>query len=153
MLSIPIIATDITNLTDARYFAARGVNYLLFDFDQVSLDQVAEFIEWVSGPEWLFLFSENSVEFAEEAIVKFSPAAIASKNDMSQKALSYLSGHVSFFDWSPAEVSINEQRYQTFTEIDNLPEALLINGGDEDAIGMKSYDKLDELFDHIEELS
>ena len=39
MLSKKVIATAITNLTDARYFAARGIDYLLFDLDAIDLIQ------------------------------------------------------------------------------------------------------------------
>jgi len=34
-LKVQVIASNITNLTDARYFAAYGVQYLLFDLGLV----------------------------------------------------------------------------------------------------------------------
>jgi len=50
-----IIATDIANLTDARYFAAWGVDMMCYTIDEgaqssMSVDQVKEIINWVEGP-------------------------------------------------------------------------------------------------------
>lgn len=51
-----IIATDITNLTDARYFAAWGVEGLAFNIDPLSENsltpaQLKEIVDWVEGPK------------------------------------------------------------------------------------------------------
>ena len=51
-----IIATDIANLTDARYFAAWGVDGLAYNIDpssanSISSAQLKEIAEWVEGPE------------------------------------------------------------------------------------------------------
>ena len=50
-----IIATDITNLTDARYFAAWGVEMMCYNIDpdtegSLSIPQFREITEWVEGP-------------------------------------------------------------------------------------------------------
>jgi len=50
-----IIATDITNLTDARYFAAWGVFMMCYNIDpdtegSLSISQFKEIIDWVEGP-------------------------------------------------------------------------------------------------------
>ena len=50
-----IIATDITNLTDARYFAAWGVEGMAFNIDTdaadaLTADQLKEIVDWVEGP-------------------------------------------------------------------------------------------------------
>lgn len=51
-----IIATDITNLTDARYFAAWGVDMMCYNIDpdregSLSIAQFKEITEWVEGPK------------------------------------------------------------------------------------------------------
>jgi len=51
-----IIATDIANLTDARYFAAWGVEGLAYNIDPSSSDSVSsaqlkELVDWVEGPD------------------------------------------------------------------------------------------------------
>ena len=55
MLKTKIIASSITNLTDARYFAAWGVEGIGFDLNVnspnfVSPAQVHAFKDWISGP-------------------------------------------------------------------------------------------------------
>ena len=50
-----IIATDIANLTDARYFAAWGVDGLAYNIDpsspnSLSSAQLKEIADWVEGP-------------------------------------------------------------------------------------------------------
>ena len=48
-----IVAKGITNLTDARYFAAVGASWMGFDLtpgSRVSLQEVIAIAEWVEGP-------------------------------------------------------------------------------------------------------
>lgn len=50
-----IIATDITNLTDARYFAAWGVEMMCYNIDpdtegSLTIPRFKEITEWVEGP-------------------------------------------------------------------------------------------------------
>ena len=48
-----IVAKGITNLTDARYFAAVGASWMGFDLtpgSKVSLQEVMAIAEWVEGP-------------------------------------------------------------------------------------------------------
>lgn len=50
-----IIATDIANLTDARYFAAWGVEGMAYNIDAstenaLSPSQLKEIVDWVEGP-------------------------------------------------------------------------------------------------------
>ena len=51
-----VIATDIANLTDARYFAAWGVEAMAYNIDSsgsdsLSMAQLKEITDWVEGPE------------------------------------------------------------------------------------------------------
>ena len=48
-----IIANGVTNLTDARYFAAMGVDWIGFDMgtdSPLSIEHVIAFSDWVEGP-------------------------------------------------------------------------------------------------------
>ena len=50
-----VIATDIANLTDARYFAAWGVEAMAYTLDpdnpdSLSATQLKEIVDWVEGP-------------------------------------------------------------------------------------------------------
>ena len=63
----PILKVNITNLTDGRYFAAEGVDYLSFSFDPdspqyIDPDKVKEITSWLSGPEIVGEFNIHSVD-------------------------------------------------------------------------------------------
>lgn len=67
MLKTNIFAGGITNLTDARYFAARGAQYLSFNLDEgadlsISSEKTAAIKEWVEGPAFVGAFQMASVE-------------------------------------------------------------------------------------------
>jgi len=58
MLSKKIIASNIRNLTDARYFAAWMVEYMSFDISAgsesyIGPENIKEIIEWLEGPEFI----------------------------------------------------------------------------------------------------
>ena len=68
MLKRKIIAQNITNLTDARDFAAWGVDYLSYNIQAdspyaLSLVDIKEIIEWVEGPKTLI--ESNAIEFLD----------------------------------------------------------------------------------------
>lgn len=67
MLRTKVIAADITNLTDARYFAAWGVDYLAFTGDPLAASylspaQIKEIIDWVEGPDAIISYPGLSVD-------------------------------------------------------------------------------------------
>ena len=62
MLSRKIIASNIRNLTDARYFAAWMVDYMSFDISAgseayIGPENIKEIIDWLAGPEFIGNFS------------------------------------------------------------------------------------------------
>jgi phosphoribosylanthranilate isomerase len=59
MLKTKVIASSISNLTDARYFAAWGVEAMGFDLRAVSAAQVHAFKDWISGPKVIGEFSSS----------------------------------------------------------------------------------------------
>ena len=58
-----IIATGITTLDEARYFAAMGVDWIGFNADQLTVDDMRSLSEWVAGP---VLFAEMSAVREEQ---------------------------------------------------------------------------------------
>ena len=66
MLATKVIATGITHLTDARYFAAWEVDYLAFALGQDGLDWTTlnALREWITGPEIGIEISATSVSVA-----------------------------------------------------------------------------------------
>lgn len=62
MLNTQIIASQVSNLTDARYYAAWGVKYMSFNRNMgastfISREELFEIREWVEGPEFLGEFT------------------------------------------------------------------------------------------------
>ena len=85
ILKTRIKAGRITNLTDARYFAARGVSWLGFQLDaggegQVSPQMFSALKEWVEGP----LFVGN---FGASTAAEINESAELLKLDMIQVGL------------------------------------------------------------------
>ena len=67
MLKLSVKASQITNLTDARYFAAREVEWLGFNLDSgtenaIPPQQVSAIKEWVEGPKIIGEFGLQSPE-------------------------------------------------------------------------------------------
>lgn len=156
MLKRKVVASQVTNLTDARYFAARGIDYLLFDLDQVSLDKIIEINEWVEGPELLLLFSNQSLSSLDESIIKLSPLGIGAKTSEVEAEISHLSTHAIIFQWTDKQLKLDDLLFKEIsfiTEIQSLKdnEGLLISGGDEKKVGIKAYDDLDEILDALED--
>ena len=149
ILKCKVIASHVSNLTDARYFAARGVDYLLYDLDEISVEKIAEIQEWVSGPEALLLFSNNSIHQLDEAMIKLSPFGIGSKDEIS--AISHLNGHAELFDWSTSEMELLGLDFKDFDSYNSISDqGIFVRGGVEAALGVKSFDELDMILDQLE---
>lgn len=76
-------AADVSNLSDARYFAARGVNYMSFSLnpaDADALNRAAAIAEWIEGP----IIAVNAYQLDELAILK--PGALIMSNAQSVPA-------------------------------------------------------------------
>ncbi|WP_235298490.1 hypothetical protein [Portibacter marinus] len=88
MLKTKVIASSISNLTDARYFAAWDVEAIGFDLQEISVMQVNAFKEWISGPVIIGQFS--SIQDPE------SIQSVADNLDLDIIQLD----HFSTLDWS-----------------------------------------------------
>ena len=71
MLKIKVKASSVTNLTDARYFAAWGVDWIGFDFEEGS-DRHLPVVNMRAIREWL-----DGVRFVGEFGAAHAPEAIA----------------------------------------------------------------------------
>lgn len=161
MLKLKVIAANITNLTDARYFAAYGVDYLLFDLDEVDIKLILEIKEWVSGPGFLVLFGTKSIHMLEEALIRLDPQAFSLKFGVNFN-FDHLLPFYPVFSYSTVhdkiEILYDHISYQHIPpKLDNVEtwitdqniKGIVVCGGDEIATGMKRYDDLDVLFDEI----
>lgn len=192
-------ASRITNLTDARYFAARAVQYLGFNLEEGTegfLDPLymRAIREWVEGPKIMGEFSRSPAAVVREAASFFGLDAV----QVTQSAgLPDLAGLEVFFEVTlpavPAETELLARLRQlapqvghfvlnfTENEVDwrlnadfwrslctefpillhldvptsGLREALetlqaaglVLRGGEEEKVGVKSFDELEEWFD------
>jgi len=81
MLKLSVKASQITNLTDARYFAAREVEWLGFNLDTGSENaippqQISAIKEWVEGPKIVVEFGLQSPDEIKQAVDYFDLDAI-----------------------------------------------------------------------------
>jgi len=201
-------AAAVANLTDARYFAALGVDYLGFALEPSSTGYLGEAAvaavrEWVEGPQFvgecggmptpeivrlaesLSLHAVQVGPFGKTTEVAratglpvlqlipmgndFDPAAaqvVLERNaadvqffvlDLAAEGLSWpeLSARPGWKDWLAASCA----NFPVLLDIPVPPESLLdmlialelqglqVRGGEEEAVGVKSYEELDDLFD------
>ncbi len=68
MLKTKIKASSIANLTDARYFAAWGVDWLGFDLQTISVEDVKTMKDWLEGPVFVGEFGVQDEQRMEEIV-------------------------------------------------------------------------------------
>lgn len=192
-----ILARRITNLTDARYFAAKDVAYLAFNMEAGTegyLDPMymQAMREWVEGPIITGEFNEGtSLEIINEAvrfynlgavivpdtlrhaqieapeiIVKImlhreQTSAIEPPNTENITAL-LLELNDASVSWLDMQDLLAHTSIPIILQFDALPSALpdilryvlpygiSLTGGDEEAVGVKSFDEVEEIFDLLE---
>ena len=149
-LKVQVIASNITNLTDARYFAAYGVQYLLFDLSEISIMAIEEIIDWVSGPKILLDIGANHVDDIDEAVLKLKPYAIGSSDGIN---LSYLAGHVGLMDINRDSqgdtIFLEGHLYQAYTDSTINLSHVILKGSNEAKTGYKSFEDLDDILEAL----
>ncbi len=208
MLKYPVKASQITNLTDARYFAAREASWLGFNLDSgveqaVSPQLISAIKEWVEGPKIVLEFGLQSPEeikmaveylkidavqismFADtEALFKTLSVPIIKEvvienEDLAgiQEFINSQSQWVDIFilDLAKNDLSLQHISEETRSMLSTLcqntkilfninssvemlflfleqvkPLGLVLLGGDEEKVGFKSFDELDEILDRLE---
>jgi phosphoribosylanthranilate isomerase len=78
MLSKIVKAGSITNLTDARFFAAYDVNFIGFNFDPQSPDYISPqnalaIKGWITGPKIVAEFANQDIDNIKNIIQFFEP--------------------------------------------------------------------------------
>jgi phosphoribosylanthranilate isomerase len=207
MLKTRIKASQITNLTDARYFAARDVEWLGFNLDPgtenfIHPQNIKAIKEWLEGPKIVGEFGmqdSNEINaaidflnldavqvgmFADTSLLELKDATlikeIVIENDTDyydlRTTLESESSSVDIFllNYSKNNLSWNSitSKHSTLKdlcnrfkiilsidfELDQLNEllqtvqihGLSLKGGEEEKVGFKSYDELDDILDALE---
>jgi phosphoribosylanthranilate isomerase len=193
-----IKASRITNLTDARYFAAKEVDFLGFNLEEGTegyLDPMymKAIREWVEGPKITGEFSRASTAYVREAVTFFGLDAVqvTAKYAMqvadlqgievilevdasvgfSTSDLQSLSPFVSYFllKLDGTQLSVPNLREQlsesllpkillqtdaTAEQLAELlevlkPAGLSLVGGEEEQVGVKSFDEIEAIFEML----
>ncbi len=187
MLKIPVLACDINHLTDARYFAAWGVDYMAFVVDQddprtLLPEQLKEIVDWVEGPVMLgqwqglapirsdyveilsgLIFSLFVPEHLREELSDADPKFIEVHSDIALVA--------SYVDDGYHVILKSEESYSTLSsrlqehhieiaqclidttgtlDLGDAPSyGIVLRGSEEEKVGYKSYDDLDEILEGL----
>lgn len=211
MLKMRIKASQISNLTDARYFAAWGVDWMGFNLNpeteqNLNVHELAAITEWVEGPEMIGEFS--SMTDAEQItkvvndyglhglqVGMFAEIALLEKlenqfilqewvleksadldwlKDRLKERSDYVNVFVLNFSTNQIGVdSLNREEQdalklicqefkvlldtglsaQNIFQLNEsiLPHGYCLTGGEEEKVGFKSFDELDEIFEAIED--
>lgn len=194
-----IKASRITNLTDARYFAAKEVDFLGFNLEEGTegyLDPMymKAIREWVEGPKIVGEFSNSSVSYIREAASFFGLDAVQVTANYetqlpdlegltvileldvrdertirdAQRIFLETAPFVSFFlikmtlGSQPFEAwNLSTYTYPVLLQTDapaeqlpNLikimhPAGLSLVGGEEEQVGVKSFDEIEAIFDAL----
>jgi phosphoribosylanthranilate isomerase len=209
MLKLKIKASQITNLTDARYFAAKEVEWLSFNFAEKTENYIEPMraramFDWVEVPHLIGEFSgfdtegvnfyaeswglkavqvgENTEVFdlksnyilkeitvdAASTAEELSRQMLPFKNIVVAFELNFEKNNLSFSDLKSKRgpLSINDlfglcEAFKIILNIDFQlveleeimdlnPFGLSLKGGEEERVGVKSFDELDDIFDKLE---
>lgn len=185
MLKYPIIVRKINNLSDARYCAGMGVEYLSFVLDnKVGTPIINDIFEgikgWITGVQILGeYFSTENIEIEIDGVVIHQEYSVLHKDlsypkfyviDLSEipeimpplgEFIILTNIHNQIFD--PAFIQNLTSNFKVFLSFgfdkDNIDEAFqkyqlygfCLEGGNELAPGLKSFDELAEILEMIEQ--
>ncbi len=209
MLKLKIKASQITNLTDARYFAAKEVEWLSFNFTEKTDNYIEPMrarvmFDWVEVPhivgefdgfdaEAVNFYADNwglkavqigattevfdvkSPHILNEIVVESHTTAdilrgllSPLKNMVAAFQLNFETHNLSFSDLKNNKYALDLADLSSLcaafniildidfqlSELDDIlnmnPFGLSLKGGEEERVGVKSYDELDDIFDRLE---
>lgn len=192
MLKTKIIAADLQNLTDARYFAAWLVDYMSFNFSEpnVNLPKIKEIMDWVEGPifcaQYTGLEESNYINdhlvalsidhlllgpYAKDELVNSDWQVIQTTlleediKELTANRSYIIQSHKTFDQFSQDEKNTLKKQCRSHsiyldcdfksTNIEDILTlgitGLVLRGGEEEKVGVKSYDDLDKIMEALEE--
>lgn len=196
MLKTKVKISKVNNLTDARYFAAMGVDYLGFCCNSgtemyCTPSKIKEITEWVSGPQFVLEFDGwqhesdiinmlstgigHAVHFGafatyaatfEVPVFKDFILENLDESDFVGVDFPVIRSEKSYHQLTGKEKSkikdlaaqkrifldIQFKAKDLWEVLQNLSVyGLILRGGDEEKIGVKSFEELDEIFEILQE--
>lgn len=166
MLKTKVIAVGIENLSDARYFAAWGVDYISFNAKTLSRSEIAEMIQWVEGPDYLLSNTELStnhenipgiVGVIEQPALEngFLTSEIRLNSSAKKMKIVYIEG----VEMLPKSSDFENQDFiffdsksplKTLSQIGKSNAGVVLHGGKEEAVGLKDFEALDEILEALQ---
>ncbi len=196
MLKTKVKISKVNNLTDARYFAAMGVDYLGFCCNSgtemyCTPSKIKEITEWVSGPQFVLEFDGwqhesdiiNMLSTGIGHAVHFGAFATYAATFEVPVFKDFILENLDESDFVGVDFPVirSEKSYHQLSDNDeskikdlaaqkrifldiqfkakdlwevlqNLSVyGLILRGGDEEKIGVKSFEELDEIFEILQE--
>lgn len=173
MLRYQVKAGKITHLTDARYFGAMGVHWLGIDVDHLQhpVQDYKEIIDWVEGP----IFIPESELWGEEewnGFLEFVPCDWIQCREPMAINVKQIITQASHKDTDHFQLVIaDDDNFEQISNIPNLKRVILdisavafakissldlslfggiqLCGSEEEKLGFKSYDDLDEVLESM----
>lgn len=165
---LSILANNLDNLSDVRYFAAMGADFLGFSLQKLPFEKIIELVNWTEGPAILwdlrpndFIPNEQLSSMAQAVIVsKYEKEKYVNKTIFTEDYRTlypgvnyiisvdapieelYNKGHHLYLDTQ----GVNQDSFET---IRPYLRGLLISGGQEIKPGLKDYERLEEIFSWV----
>lgn len=163
-----ILAVNLNNLSDVRYFAAMGADYLGFSLADLRVEEVSALVNWVEGPAVLLDLREETRNIAQwltmaQAVLvnHYEPGKYPEKTVFSAfNPPFHPQGNYILSIHSPLK-EIYAQGYHIFLDTAELTETLfqqakpyirglVLSGGQEIKPGIKNYDRFEQIFSWLE---
>ena len=209
MLPIKVLADHVLNLTDARYFAARGVFFIClnheFNENAISIAEMNALADWIEGPLVVLHYHSDSYQASVQEKLNIDGIIFHRQdvhsgledNSLSIKIVKYVVSNIEeianpgiygndvvlgadylILDLRPTGKTIESLLEQgalpilqaicaatpTLLQVEVSPENLsdiiqeiqpegwVISGGEEDKVGFKDFEAIDDFFDALESM-
>ncbi len=173
-MKVKIFANNINHLTDARYFAAWGASWMCYNVTSLSLTEIAAIKEWVAGPKHIINVvgidpSEAAAMLTNEAVEGYLTDNVTDhrriqsllQREVEAFIIDQSDDHASTIrkvNWDTdgsytdllCKVDGNPSEVINFVE-KRRPLGIVLSGTEEEVVGVKSLDELDEILELLED--
>lgn len=153
---IPKFFDGVTHLSDARFAAAQGFEYISLNLDPqnngISLEEAQEILGWISGPLLVGSFGNNPVAVVLDAVQLLSLDAVIAKN-VPEGVPSFqvtVDGNL----LSPEGILFREfegdsEHVREWVQAENV-EGIILHSTSEEKVGLRDFNDLIELLEELE---
>ena len=160
MLRTSVVADHVISLDDARYFAARGVDYIVFHTSELMIGDIIEIKKWVAGINICLIISENELSEANQYLAAINAVGVGLAGQSApydprgqiepDKLISYQIKDDDVF------MTIKGKKYRSYYHLlhdkgDGI-DGIIVNKRDLSIPDIDSFEELDKIFDSLEEI-